>query len=71
MVSTMEAVAQVPIQSSIFGQNAWYINVNPSASATTFEDGLEARLPEIAASGVKFMRIGGIGPNWAELGPFV
>ena len=46
------------IKSSVFGQNAWYINVanlNPSA---------DIPWSEVEASGVKYVRIGGIEPNF-------
>lgn len=58
--------AQVAINSQYFGQNAWYIDVTKTL-AQDFSAAFDLRLDDIAASGVKFVRIGGIDPNFIPL----
>lgn len=61
--------AQVAIKSTLFGQNAWYIDVtNLTVSGTGgFSYAFDQRLTDIAASGVEYVRIGGIDPNFFPL----
>lgn len=58
--------AQVAIKSTLFGQNAWYINVF-NTNVNVFSAGFDARLSDIAASGVEYIRIGGIDANFFPL----
>lgn len=56
--------SQIPIPPSIFGQNAWFIeNTDPNPSAS---------IPwnDVKVSGVKYVRIGGIGANFTPLYTF-
>lgn len=61
-----EAHAQIPISPTLFGQNAWYINVN-DMNVSTFSAIFDSQLIAVAQSGVKYVRIGGIGPNFSPL----
>ncbi|MDF2451599.1 MAG: hypothetical protein K0S26_1103 [Bacteroidota bacterium] len=54
----------IPVKDGIFSQNAWLIDMNMSSSQNT---NFIALLPTVAASGVKYVRIGGIGPNFFPL----
>jgi hypothetical protein len=51
----------IPIKNGIFGQNAWLININQ------IDNNFISLLPTIQESGVKFIRIGGIAPNFFPL----
>src|ERR1043165_2195482 len=55
--------AQVSVPSDLFGQNAWYID----NSHTPYPGNVDALLPDVAASGVKYVRIGGIAANYDPL----
>lgn len=57
---------QVPISPTIFGQNAWFINVN-DFNVPTFSASFDAQLIEVKRSGVRFIRIGGIDVNFKPL----
>jgi|GEM_PF-3033643 len=55
--------AQIPISADLFGQNAWWINNDDSP----YPDQLDALFDDVAASGVKYVRIGGIEANYNVL----
>ena len=57
------AEAQISVSPDMFGQNAWYID----NSHTPYPDNVDALLPDVAASGVKYVRIGGIAANYDPL----
>ena len=61
--------AQIAINSTFFGQNAWYIDVsNTTVSGTSgFSYDFDQRLTDIYNSGVKYIRIGGINTNFKPL----
>jgi hypothetical protein len=54
--------SQIPINPGVFGQNAWFISVNSNTATPPSE--LDGKYKTIAQSGVKYVRIGGIDPNW-------
>ena len=58
------------ISPSYFGQNAWYLSVDPTLTSSNFSTGFDGKLSDIAGSGVKYMRIGGIDPNFIPLYQF-
>lgn len=60
------AYSQIPISPTLFGQNAWYIDINDN-NASTFSSGFDSHLSDVAQSGVKYVRIGGIGVNFSPL----
>ena len=56
----------ITINRDIYGINAWFINVKQTqipGFAATFESELAA----VKASGCRYVRIGGIAPNWDQL----
>jgi hypothetical protein len=58
---TLQDNAQT-ISSSLFGENAWYYDVSQSPPTN-----LDSYWDDVAASGVKYVRIGGIGENFTPL----
>lgn len=56
--------SQAPISQDILGQNAWLINSNPGSDPNEF---LVGHWRKVSNSGVKFVRIGGIGVNFSPL----
>ncbi|MGQ0829159.1 MAG: hypothetical protein ACT4ON_12285 [Bacteroidota bacterium] len=62
--STMNG--QTVIKSTIFGQNAWYIDAFDN-DVDLFSAEFDAKINDIAASGAKYIRIGGIDPNFFPL----
>ena len=69
MMLSSTATAQTAISPTFFGQNAWYIDVNdPDVSGPNgFSALFDARIADVAASGVRYVRIGGIDPNFFPL----
>ncbi len=54
--------AQINIDPAIFGQNAWFYNI-----ANPLPNDLDTYWPDVKASGVTYVRIGGIGANFDPL----
>src|ERR1035437_2170298 len=59
--------AQVSISTEFFGQNAWWIDITASDPSTSIS---AANWTAMAASGVKYVRIGGIALNFQPLYTF-
>jgi hypothetical protein len=57
------AKAQISISPNLFGQNAWWIDNND----TPYPDQLDDLFDDVASSGVKYVRIGGIEANFNPL----
>ncbi|MDQ3110806.1 MAG: T9SS type A sorting domain-containing protein [Bacteroidota bacterium] len=61
--ATGSGFGQIPVKDGVFGQNAWYYN----AAENPYPTYLDNLLPDVATGGVKYVRIGGIGPNFTPL----
>ncbi len=58
--------AQQPISQNLFGVSAWFIDVN-TTNTLSVASSFGNKIADVKSSGVKFVRIGGIGPNYRPL----
>lgn len=64
--STLSFGQGITINRDIYGINAWYIDAK-GAGTSTFAATFESELNAVKASGCRYVRIGGIAPNWDQL----
>ena len=69
MSSTLSFGQGITINRDIYGINAWYIDAK-GAGTSTFAATFESELNAVKASGCRYVRIGGIAPNWDQLYDF-
>jgi hypothetical protein len=71
MCSISTLYSQVPINGNMFAQNAWFYVKNPvQPNLSDMAPELINAMPDVLASGVRYMRIGGIDANFYPLFDF-
>jgi hypothetical protein len=69
-LQNLDGQIAVPVEKNTFySTNAWYINVAPTIPADIIST-IGPVLASVAATGCKFVRIGGFDPNWKPLYSF-